>query len=445
MDFSNIVRGTFTGATQALSSAAEAVSTKAAELNKSVGKVFTNVMQQVQGSATTKTSDMAEKEITDLYSVSKSSSDPEVQPLLKAVAGIATELSKEVSDAAKSTRKTEAQQTPGEITSRQSGAKKAVGDFMRSQFLFPLRGKENANASARLHETVTNFNEQKQVGQKAEVKKIPVEVGGQKRELEALHMTHGDGKGPTVVVFHSNADTAAGMLDQAKFFHDQGFNVLVPTMGGYPGSSGVATDEESICQDVEAVKAFLHQDCGVQEAGYYGLSIGGALAFQAATGETNQEGLKTMFVIADQTFDTMPNVCSNFLQNNHVPKHIAKLAKPAARLGVPAGKNFQVADGLTQKSDGLNNKAKSENLQREGVVPVFSMTAKSDLHMGGKEGNLASKLQANERCEMQLVQLPWEKKGDLDDADHCSKFTWNPKASGAIRTFIAPHKPQTST
>lgn len=288
-------------------------------------------------------------------------------------------------------------ETPPSSSAKLSGV---LADFVRSTIIFPLSGTKDAEASKNLEASITSLKKGFPEGAKMNAKKveIPVEVGKNIRHLEAMHLTHEDDSGPTVVLFHANAQTASHLYNQAQFYHSRGFNVLVPTMGGYPGSPGVSTSEESVYQDVEAVKKFLAEK-HVNDVGYHGLSIGGALAFQAATGNTSHKDLKTMFVVADQSFDTIPNVCSNFLKNNFVPGPICKLAKAVGNLAMPKKQELRISNELTQVSDGLDNEAKSKQLTN---VPFLTITTNQDKHMGKKKGgNLAEAFVKSEKVEIE--------------------------------------------
>ena len=89
------------------------------------------------------------------------------------------------------------------------------------------------------------------------------------------------------------------MIDYAQHYLEKGWNVLLPTMGGYPGSEPVdgGTSEASSYQDVEAIKIWLEKEKKVKTVGYHGVSIGGTLAFQAAAPEETNSSLKPAFLI----------------------------------------------------------------------------------------------------------------------------------------------------
>ncbi|MBS0655943.1 MAG: hypothetical protein JSR46_09215, partial [Verrucomicrobia bacterium] len=120
---------------------------------------------------------------------------------------------------------------------------------------------------------------------------IPVVDTSGVRQLNFIfHQHDSERPRPTVVIFHGNKMTGEHMDTFGDFYHSLGYDVLMPTIGGYPGSDQVETSEESTYRDVEGIKKFL-QLKGVTEVGYHGFSIGGSLAFQAAVGATSATAL----------------------------------------------------------------------------------------------------------------------------------------------------------
>lgn len=209
----------------------------------------------------------------------------------------------------------------------------------------------------------------------AKVVKIDVLDGSQKsgkRSLDARYFRHEEALArPTVVIFHPNATTCDGVVDYALYYFKRGYDVLTPTMGGYPGSSPCATSEVTSLQDVEAVRNYL-QEQGVTSVGYHGISIGGSLAFQAATCSTKANNLKTMFVIADQTFTKPADVAANC-----VPSALKSVARGAARAAFPKERKVWLNENVVAETDGLNNKKKAQRL-RKLDIPLFVIKASHD-------------------------------------------------------------------
>lgn len=179
--------------------------------------------------------------------------------------------------------------------------------------------------------------------------------------------------GPTVVIFHGNACTCDNMVDIGEWYAWQGYNILIPTMGGYPGSPGVSTSEGSSYQDVEAVKIYL-ESRGIKQAGYHGLSMGGTLAFQAATGKSESK-VETLFVVADQTLSHAEGVVERM-----VCSCLGSIARGVARMAFPK-KKVRLSDTLVVETDGLDNLRKAR-LLRSSKIPLLAIKSSLDSLMG---------------------------------------------------------------
>lgn len=263
------------------------------------------------------------------------------------------------------------------------------------------------------------------------------------REIQGLYMRHDPSKArPTVVLFHANGATAIHMKKQAMFYFQQGFDVMAPTMGGYPGTDKVATSEATTYQDVEGVKQFLVKK-GVTEAGYHGQSIGGSLAFQAAAGKGGTEGIKPLFVVADQTFtkaqEVMPNVAANYAAMVGAGGLASGLVGIAARSAVPRGEVVSLPGGGKTITDGLDNRDKAEKLRDKGI-PVISIGVENDLMMKiGKEGGNLSKL-STPYFEMKSVRTSSD---ETRPAEHLDSFTENPVVQEKLEAQITSIKTAT--
>ncbi|KAJ3160530.1 hypothetical protein HK101_000905 [Irineochytrium annulatum] len=92
---------------------------------------------------------------------------------------------------------------------------------------------------------------------------------------------------PTALLFHGNGMTHHDMLDFAQWYADAGINVLLPTMRGYPGSTGslVESGELGIFYDVQALVSHAVLTLGLNRERMvaHGYSIGGAYACIAAS------------------------------------------------------------------------------------------------------------------------------------------------------------------
>lgn len=466
MDFSSIASNAFAGAARTVSSVSTAVSTKAAELQNRVGEVFDAVISKLQATSSQQ-ADITTKHAADLQSASvvdRTNLPQDVADLYSASqAYTGPVLSAIVRETGISSQQRECERVPGEEKAEQNKLKETVAELVRSKVLFPLSGKKDTDAVSRLENAALFFNDpqafalqtaqkeglesvpeewQKEIDERvkymkeevpkmaAEVAKsagkevdkekltsqakvVKIEVPGADRALAALHLTHGDGSGPTVVVFHANAMTADKMREQAQFYFEQGYNVLVPTMGGYPGSEGVATSVGSIKQDVSAINKHL-ESRGVERFGYHGLSMGGALALEAATANMG----KTFFVCTDQTFDTPAGVFSNYLRNHQVPGPICSFAKSVANLATQGG---------------LDNRENAEKVKKRNI-PLVSVTVENDAMMAVK-GKDSSETQDNIGAlskETARVHMTPGNHGDRDKLEHTACFARCGEATNKI-------------
>ena len=211
--------------------------------------------------------------------------------------------------------------------------------------------------------------------------KIKVDFTGEsERNLSAWHYIY-DKNAPTVVIFHGNAMIGPETLDQAYIYAKAGYNVLMPTMGGYPGSEGVKTSEASSYEDVEAIKKYLFEN-GVEAAGYHGVSIGGTLAFQAAAGDSNYS-IKSLFVTADRTFASGKKVAERILGNKFLL--LKPFGKAGGKVGVPKGLQVNLGNNLVITTDGLDNIAKAKKLKDKDVT-IIAIEAEDDQLMGKGKG-----------------------------------------------------------
>lgn len=203
---------------------------------------------------------------------------------------------------------------------------------------------------------------------------------------------------PTVVLFHPNGSSGSGMELLARLYISKGYNVLLPTMGGYPGSPGVVTSEKSAYQDIEAIKLYLASQ-GISKVGFHGISLGGALAVHAGATE-NPQGMKSLFVVADQTFSSAADVGEN-LTANCIGRGLGKIGRKIMEAALPTGEIVDLPGGKQVLTDGFNNLAKMDDLKKNNV-PVQFITASHDRFMGsgkstdkdGFERNCADEMSA---------------------------------------------------
>jgi len=101
--------------------------------------------------------------------------------------------------------------------------------------------------------------------------------------LHAWWIPAGGAAGHAVIVCHGNAGTVADRLDHARLFHRMGLGVLLFDYRGY-GRSGGRPSEAGTYRDMDAAVAFLARR-GIAAAStvFFGESLGGAVAIEAAT------------------------------------------------------------------------------------------------------------------------------------------------------------------
>jgi hypothetical protein len=248
---------------------------------------------------------------------------------------------------------------------------------------------------------------------------IPVDIRpetpGQPSHIEAVEMIHADQKErATVVVSHGNGMIGKDMTSIGKFYFRLGFNVLLPTMGGYPGTSPCTTSETTSLQDVEAIKKYLISK-NREKVAYHGLSIGGTVAFQASAASTKtNEQIKTLFVVADQTFTSAKDVFANTIRNKTNLK-IGSIAKGGGLAAVPPGERVQVSEDEWVCTDGLDNLAKAKKLKEKGIALITIEASRDELMKNLKDPNykkghfaarlLAARYDTPEERASHLIQL----------------------------------------
>ena len=88
---------------------------------------------------------------------------------------------------------------------------------------------------------------------------------------------------PMIVILHGNAELVDDRVDMARRFASLGYAVLLPEYRGY-GRSGGSPGQDVIREDVlEAIdRASARSDIDGDRVGYYGISIGTAIAADVA-------------------------------------------------------------------------------------------------------------------------------------------------------------------
>ncbi len=103
------------------------------------------------------------------------------------------------------------------------------------------------------------------------------------REIDTVYIQSIIPTNKVAVLFHGNGMIAGSMVFYANYFHQLGFQVVLCTMGGYPGSQG-DTSESTCYFDVKAMydtaKQIQHENGGEDNSKilFFGTSLGAALA-----------------------------------------------------------------------------------------------------------------------------------------------------------------------
>lgn len=208
--------------------------------------------------------------------------------------------------------------------------------------------------------------------------KIRVERGDGKKHEICCHYsnTAEDSTAKTMVLFHGNGMIGSHMANRAEEYIEKGWNVLMVTMGGYPGSDpGVETNEATTIQDVNSVIQHLKK-LGVTEIGVHGYSIGGTLAAHAMKLEPELIN----FGVLERTLNNGPGVVANMLTNviaKNIGQSFPKLEK--LLLKIPHAVVWGIAEGALNTgrevpgvpgyfTDGLDNMEKVKGFKHNLVA-----------------------------------------------------------------------------
>lgn len=202
---------------------------------------------------------------------------------------------------------------------------------------------------------------------------VPVNRGdGKKHSVKCYYSLADDNPAnKTMMLFHGNAANGKSLINEATFYSNRGWNVLMLTMGGYGHSDEkIATSETSSIQDVEAVLKFVEQQ-GALTLGVHGVSIGGTLAMHAT--KLRPEAVK--IAVLDKTLDNVPNVAANLVHNIGVPEGLVPAAVVRGIVGstCPLGRAVPGVSGYY--TDGNDNVRKAAHFK--GVLVTIGGTKDS--------------------------------------------------------------------
>ncbi len=218
-------------------------------------------------------------------------------------------------------------------------------------------------------------------------KPLKIEVDRGDRKNHTIHCdyinTNSDEKAKTMLLFHGNGCIGNSMSEEAELYKENGWNVVIMTYGGYPGSDeGVATTEATTIQDVHALIRHV-ESLGVEQIGVHGFSMGGSVAMHAT-----QLSDKVCFAALAMTYDSAQGAAANLIKNMKQDYSALSLIPSAISRGIaqaamPSGiKVHGVSDknGNAYYTDGCNTLAKVQTFK--GVL--VSLGANQDLLMGKK-------------------------------------------------------------
>lgn len=160
--------------------------------------------------------------------------------------------------------------------------------------------------------------------------------------------------GPTVILFHGNGYTLDGLNELGYHYRSAGVNVLMVTMGGYPGSAeGTSTTEQSLYADVDAAVKFLQDKKGVKGNGKligHGHSAGGTMAHYLGYKYPGAH------VVGDRTFTKISDMAENVISSSLstiIRWPIVTIVRIALSQMCPKGFDL----------DGLDNQSKAAELK----------------------------------------------------------------------------------
>lgn len=249
---------------------------------------------------------------------------------------------------------------------------------------------------------------------------VNVDRGDRAKHKITCHYSKSDSNddtSKTMILFHGNAMIGPQMSSSAARYKEQGWNVLMVTMGGYPGSDeGLSTNETTAIQDVNAILRFVESK-GVETIGVHGFSLGASLAMHAT-----KLSDKVQLAVLDKPFDSAPNVAANSIRNIAVSESLLPAAMIRGAMGAALPANRKVPGVPSGVTDGCDNVKKAGEFKGKLIV----IGGKYDHLMG--EGK-SEKVQMDEISDVQGdEESDVEKKYNNRYPNNCSEkiFTGDP-------------------
>lgn len=158
----------------------------------------------------------------------------------------------------------------------------------------------------------------------------PFSISEEDPHLDAVWSPHSTPTDKTVVLFHPNAGVLDGMLTEAMYFKKKGFNILMVTTGGNPGTQGnppFVVNQASLSRDVTAVKNWLDaNNVSKDNILAYGHSMGGSMALDMGARHPG------VHVIANKTFSVLTEVPKTMINLPVITDLAAKLLKKGTEI-----------------------------------------------------------------------------------------------------------------
>ena len=262
------------------------------------------------------------------------------------------------------------------------GVGRLLGGKLQRKFFYPLSSKVIGTIWSKIYNRGIKGHDINRMPVGYNRIEIPLERGDNKEHKIRAYISSPtdeeniDTEKPTALLFHGNAQTSEDMEGIGNDYKKLGFNVMMVTMGGYPGSDkGLQTSETSTYQDANAAVEYLKGQ-GVSNIVTHGLSIGSSLAFAAA--KRHPDVVKC--VVTDQGMGSGANVAANLLKNILGPMTPGSVIRVAVSEAFPVGEEVPgvTIDGKPLLTDGLDNVRKAASLE----CPVICVKAEKDIMMG---------------------------------------------------------------
>ncbi len=231
--------------------------------------------------------------------------------------------------------------------------------------MYPLRGMSQQNY---FNAVKIDFNPYNAVLSQLNAQQVSITVergDGKAHAIDTVFIdTNYDHSTKTMVLLPGNSALGPYMVQEASVYKSLGWNVMMMTYGGYPGSDeGLATTEATTIQDIHALIRALEAK-GVDKIGLHGFSQGTSVAMHGT-----QLSQRICFVALEMGYTSAPDVAANYIKNQRLEAPFLKKIPMASVRGlaaraVRAGRRVLGVKGLggnvyyTDSCDNLTKAAK---------------------------------------------------------------------------------------